>query len=202
VEWSTEERNELLATIEAAADRLDYLVGNLLDASRLQAGAVAVQARPVALDEVVGSVLLNLPEATDRVTVDVPEDLPLLNADPGLLERIIANLLDNALRHAGGSGPVEITAAAGAESAKIAIIDHGPGVRADDRERLFAPFQRLDDHDTNGVGLGLWVARGFAEAMGGALVADASSGGGLTMRLRVPLASAPVSEPPRSAAQE
>ena len=111
-------------------------------------------------------------------------------ADPGLLERVLANLLDNALRHAGDSAPVEVAATAGAESAKIAIVDHGPGVDAAERERLFAPFQRLDDRDTKGVGLGLSVARGFAEAMGGALAADQSTGGGLTMRLRLPLAPA------------
>ena len=195
VTWSEEERSELLATIEESADRLDSLLSNLLDASRLQAGAVAVQARPVALDEVVGTVLLGLPEASGKIKVDVPEDLPLLLADPGLLERVLANLLDNALRHAGESAPVQITATAGAESAKIAIVDHGPGVDPADRERLFAPFQRLGDHDTKGVGLGLSVARGFAEAMGGALAADQSTGGGLTMRLRLPLAPA---SPPRS----
>jgi two-component system sensor histidine kinase KdpD len=190
VEWSLEERDELLATIEASTDRLDALVSNLLDASRLQAGAVAVHARPVALDEVVGAVLLAIPDAASRIEFDIAEDLPLVNADPGLLERVLANLLDNALRHAGDSGPIQITAAAGAESAKLAIIDHGPGVSPTERERLFAPFQRLDDRSTGGVGLGLSVARGFAEAMGGALVAHQSPGGGLTMRLRLPLAPA------------
>jgi two-component system sensor histidine kinase KdpD len=202
VDWSTDERNELLATIEASADRLDALVSNLLDASRLQAGAVAVLARPVALDEVVGTVLLGLPDATDRIELDVPEDLPLVYADPGLLDRVLANLLDNALRHAGDSGPIQVTATAGAENAKLAIVDHGPGVTQAERERLFAPFQRLDDRDASGVGLGLSVARGFAEAMGGALVADQSPGGGLTMRLRLPLAPASPAAPtaPRSPA--
>jgi two-component system sensor histidine kinase KdpD len=188
VEWSTEERSDLLATIEASADHLDALVSNLLDASRLQAGAVAVHARPVALDEVVGAVLLGLPDAADRIELDVPEDLPLVYADPGLLERVLSNLLDNALRHAGESGPIQVTAAAGAESAKLAVVDHGPGVDPAEREQLFAPFQRLDDRGASGVGLGLSVARGFAEAMGGALVADESPGGGLTMRVRLPLA--------------
>ena len=110
-------------------------------------------------------------------------------ADPGLLERIFANLLENALRHAADGGPIEVTATAGERSAKIAIVDHGPGVGEGEHERLFTPFQRLDD-SSSGVGLGLSVARGFAEAMGGALVADHSTGGGLTMRLRLPLADA------------
>jgi two-component system sensor histidine kinase KdpD len=190
VRWSPQERDELLATIESSADRLDALVSNLLDASRLQAGALAVQARPVALDEVIGTVLLGLAGASERVEVDVPEDLPLVQADPGLLERILANLLDNALRHAGADDPVEISASAGASSAKIAIVDHGRGVSPAQRERLFEPFQRLDDSTSDGIGLGLAVARGFAEAMEGALVADQSVGGGLTMRLRLPLAGA------------
>ena len=196
VDWSHDERDELLAAIEDSADRLDGVVANLLDASRLQAGALAVDARPVALDEVVAAALLSIPQATDRVEVDVPEDLPLVLGDPGLLERILANLLDNAMRHAGSDAAIRVTARAGSSSAKVEVIDHGPGISAAQRERLFAPFQRLDDRSTtHGVGLGLSVARGFAEAMGGALVADGSAGGGLTMRLRLPLA-APAATPP------
>ena len=187
VTWSPEEQRELLGAIETSADRLNYLVANLLDASRLQAGVLAVQARSVAIDEVVSSALLSLPDAPEHVELDVPDDLPLVCADPGLLERIIANLVDNALRHAGG--PVQIRAVAADRSADLEIIDHGPGIGAGDHERLFAPFQRLDDHHTNGVGLGLWIARGFAEAMGATLVADPSAGGGVTMRLRLPLAA-------------
>lgn len=98
------------------------------------------------------------------------------------------NLLDNALRHGGSDQPVDITAVAGGESAKMEIADHGPGVSRELQERLFEPFQRLDDSTTTGVGLGLTVARGFIEAMGGAMVADRTPGGGLTMRLRLPLA--------------
>jgi K+-sensing histidine kinase KdpD len=187
VPWSAEERAALLATIETSADRLNGLVANLLDASRIEAGALAVNARPVALDETVGSALIGLGERAERVRVEVPEDLPLVVADPGLLERIVANLVDNALRH-GGTGPVEVSATAGGLSVKLAITDHGPGLDAAQRERLFAPFQQLGDQQPTGVGLGLAVAKGFAEAMDGALVADASPGGGLTMRLRIPVA--------------
>ncbi|HEX7289721.1 MAG TPA: ATP-binding protein [Conexibacter sp.] len=188
VTWSQEERDALLATIEQSADRLDAVVGNLLDASRLQAGAMSVHPEPVALDEVVSAALLALPEAAAHVEVAVPDDLPLVRADRGLLERVLVNLLDNALRHGASEQPVEVRAFAGAESAKVEIVDHGPGVPRDQHERLFAAFGRLDDHGTTGVGLGLAVARGFLEAMDGALVADATPGGGLTMRLRVPLA--------------
>jgi two-component system, OmpR family, sensor histidine kinase KdpD len=186
LEVSKTERDELLAAIEDSADRLDAVVVNLLDASRLQAGELTVRAQPVSLDEMVAAALLALPGASEHVAVEVPEELPLVNADPGLLERALVNVIDNALRH--GGGPVEVHAIAVTDNAKLEIVDHGPGVAADQRERLFAPFQRLDDGGKPGVGLGLSVARGFVEAMGGAMVADQTSGGGLTMRMRLPLA--------------
>jgi len=187
VEWTPDERAALLANIDDSADRLDAVVMNLLDASRLEAGAVAVAAEPVALVEVVGRALMALGGDVARVSVDVPEDLPLVCADVGLLERILVNLVDNGLRH-GGDGPVLVSATAGGESAKLTVVDHGPGVAGEDRERLFEPFQRLGDRG-GGLGLGLAVAKGLAEAMGGALVADTSPGGGLTMRIRLPLAA-------------
>ena len=187
VDWSDEQRRELLAAIEESTDRLDAIVENLLDASRLEAGALSVQPVPVALDEVIAAALLAVPGARDAVKVDVPEDLPLVLADPGLLERVLANLLENAVRH-GGGGQVEVTAVAGEESARIKVVDHGPGVPADQRERLFRPFERAAGGTPQGAGLGLTVARGFTEAMDGVLIADGSEGGGLTMRLRLPLA--------------
>jgi two-component system, OmpR family, sensor histidine kinase KdpD len=145
----------------------------------------------------VAAAVLAVPDAAAHVQIDVADDLPLVQADPGLLERILANLIDNALRHGGGRAPVQITAATGAASAKLAVIDHGPGVGADQRQQIFTAFERLDDHGPRvgvGVGLGLAVARRFAEAMDGALAADESPGGGLTMRLRLPLA--PIAAPP------
>lgn len=187
VQWSEQQRNDLLAGIEESADRLDTIVENLLDASRLEAGALSVQAVPVALDEVIGAALLSVPDARETVTVDVPEDLPLVLADPGLLERVLANLLENALRH-GRGGPVEVIATAGEMAARVKVVDHGPGVPESQRERLFQPFQRLEAGGSPGAGLGLTVARGFMEAMDGVLIADGSDGGGLTMRLRLPLA--------------
>jgi two-component system sensor histidine kinase KdpD len=189
VDWSPEETDELLATVEQSGDRLDSIVANLLDASRLQAGALSVQSRPVALDEAIGAAVLAVPGAAERVTIDVPEDLPLVQADPGLLERVLANLLDNAIRYGAGDRPVEVSASAGGTTASLKVVDHGPGVTETQRERMFQPFGRVDDRGTaRGVGLGLSVARGFMEAMDGVLIADGSSGDGLTMRLRLPLA--------------
>ena len=191
VEWSDEEREELLATIEESADRLDAVVGNLLDASRLQAGALSVQLEPVALDEVVAAALLALPgrrPSGSRSTS--PRTCRWCSADRGLLQRVLVNVARQRpaprRRRRAGRG----RARAGAESARIEIVDHGPGGRASATSGLFEPFQRLDDRGTEGVGLGLSVARGFVEAMGGAMVADPTPGGGLTMRIRLPLASA------------
>ena len=187
VEWSGDERAELLQTIEDSADRLDGVVSNLLDASRLQAGALTVTSEPVALDGVVAAAVLGL-SGRERVLIEVPEDLPYVRADRGLLERVLANVLDNALRHGGSERPVEVRAHAVGSSARVEISDHGAGVPEDARARLFEPFERLDGQDTYGLGLGLSVARGFVEAMGGALVADDTPGGGLTMRIRLELA--------------
>ena len=187
VDLTDDQRRELLGAIEESADALDTIVENLLDASRLEAGALSVHAVPVALDEVIAAALLAVPGAREVVAVDVPEDLPLVQADPGLLERVMANLLENAVRH-GGGGPVEVAAVAGDETARVKVVDHGPGVPEGERERLFRPFERAGDGARQGAGLGLTVARGFTEAMDGVLIADASDGGGLTMRLRLPLA--------------
>jgi two-component system sensor histidine kinase KdpD len=197
VDWSARDRDELLATIEDSTDRLDGIVANLLDASRLEAGAFSVQARPVALDEVVGAAVLAV--GAGGVRVSVPEDLPLVQADPGLLERVFVNLIDNAVRHGGGS--VEVSAAAGEFSARVKVQDDGPGVGESEREGLFEPFVRVGDRVAgSGVGLGLSVARGFTEAMGGALIADSAPGGGLLMRLRLPLASPAAEAPPGGSA--
>jgi two-component system sensor histidine kinase KdpD len=195
VVWSEQERGELLGTIEDSVDRLDGVVGNLLDASRLQTGTLSVRPQAVALDEIVASALLALPDTESRVTVDVAEDLPLVYADPGLLQRVLVNVLDNSLRHSGPSGATEVIAHPGSDTAKLEVIDHGPGVPDEQKAQLFEPFQRLDDRGPEGVGLGLAVARGFIEAMGGAMVADNTQGGGLTMRIRLVLAKPGSDEP-------
>jgi K+-sensing histidine kinase KdpD len=182
VAFSDADRDELLATVEESADRLDDLVENLLAMSRLQAGVLSVQARAVALDEVVSRAVLG----TSAVTLSVGDDLPLVQADPGLLERVVANLVSNAVR---ASGAVTVGATAGPSTVDIRVVDHGHGVPVEDRERIFAPFQRLDDKAADrGLGLGLAIARGFTEAMGGALTPTDTPGGGLTMTVTLPRA--------------
>ncbi|WP_030235146.1 MULTISPECIES: sensor histidine kinase [unclassified Streptomyces] len=182
VEWSEEDRAELLAGIEEGADRLDHLVGNLLDMSRLQTGTVTPLIREIDLDEVVPMALGGVPE--DSVDLDVPETLPMVGVDPGLLERAMANLIENAVKYSPSGAPVLVSASALADRVEVRVVDRGPGVPDEAKDRIFEPFQRYGDAPRGaGVGLGLAVARGFAEAMEGTLDAEDTPGGGLTMVL-------------------
>ncbi len=186
VAWSADEQAELLATAEESLDRLTRLVENLLDMSRLQAGALAVLLQPVALEEVVPRALDDLGEAGHAVVIEVPDTLPEVCADPVLLERVVGNLVGNALRHAPGSRPT-VTAHADGQHVELQVTDHGPGVPPESYQRIFAPFQRLGDTAADsGVGLGLALSRGLIEAMGGSLTPNPTPGGGLTMVVRLP----------------
>ncbi|MEV6316095.1 ATP-binding protein [Streptomyces sp. NPDC051776] len=181
---------ELLETIDAAADKMGDLVENLLALSRLQAGGLSVHPRPVTLDEVIAAALLHTPAPRGRTPdLEIADNLPLVLADPGLLERVIANLVANAFRASPPDRLVHLHARTAGERIQLQVIDHGPGVPAADRDRIFAPFQRLDDQSTTrGLGLGLAIARGFTEAMDGTLMATDTPGGGLTMTLTLPAA--------------
>ncbi|MUL49585.1 sensor histidine kinase KdpD [Mycobacterium sp. CBMA293] len=187
VGFSPEDTAELLATVEESVDQLTSLVGNLLDSSRLAAGVVKPELRTVYLEEVVQRALLGISRSTtgyghrglDRVKVEVGDAVAL--ADSGLLERVLVNLVDNALRYAPAS-VVRVNAGPVGERVLITIIDEGPGIPRGTEEEMFAPFQRLGDRDNStGVGLGLSVARGFVEAMGGTISATDTPGGGLTV---------------------
>ncbi|MEU7425537.1 sensor histidine kinase KdpD [Streptomyces sp. NPDC040750] len=193
VAWSEEDQAELLQGIEEGADRLDHLVGNLLDMSRLQTGTVTPLIREIDLDEVVPMALGGVPE--DSVDLDVPETLPMVAVDPGLLERSVANLVENAVKYSPRGRRVLVSASAMAERVEVRVVDRGPGVPDEAKDRIFEPFQRYGDAPRGaGVGLGLAVARGFAEAMGGTLNAEDTPGGGLTMVLSL-RAALPGAEP-------
>lgn len=188
VAWSEEDQAELLEGIEDGADRLDHLVGNLLDMSRLQTGTVTALIREIDLDEVVPMALGGVPDGS--VELDVPETLPMVAVDPGLLERSVANLVENAVKYSPSGHPVWVSASAIADRVEVRVVDRGPGVPDEAKERIFAPFQRYGDAPRGaGVGLGLAVARGFAEAMNGTLNAEDTPGGGLTMVLTLRAAS-------------
>jgi two-component system sensor histidine kinase KdpD len=187
VEWSEADQADLLATIEQNADRLDALIGNLLDMSRLHTGSLQPFLRPTAIDEVAPAALLGLDDSL-RLDMAVPDGFPLVLADPGLLERVLANLFSNALRHSPAARPPELQAELLEGTVLLEVVDHGQGVPDEQKDRMFEPFTRLGDHYP-GVGLGLAVAKGFAEAMGGRIMATDTPGGGLTVRIALPAAS-------------
>ncbi|MGW1344510.1 DUF4118 domain-containing protein [Kribbella sp. NPDC002412] len=203
VEWSESERAELLETADESLDRLTRLVDNLLDLSRLQARVLPVFTRPMALDEVMPGVLAELGDDGDKVTVDIPHTLPLVEADPALLERVIVNLVGNALRYSPPGRPPLLTGSALGDTVEIRVIDRGPGIPREHRDRVFAPFQRLGDTDnTVGVGLGLALARGLAEAMQGTVQPEDTPGGGLTMVVSIPTATLRPADAPVPGARE
>jgi two-component system sensor histidine kinase KdpD len=188
VDWDAEDHDELLATADESLDRLTHLVDNLLDMSRLQAGALSLFPRPVGLDEVVARALDNLEPAARGIAVDIPESLPEISVDPAIMERVIVNLTENALRYSPSGQPPLLTASALGDRVELRVVDRGPGIPEQDRDRMFVPFQRLGDTDnTTGVGLGLALSRGLTEAMGGSLTAEETPGGGLTMTVSVPV---------------
>jgi two-component system sensor histidine kinase KdpD len=188
VHFDDNDRAELLATADESLDRLDRLVANLLDMSRLQAGALGVSSIDVGAEEVVPRALDDLGPEGRTVTLHIPDDLPLVHADPGLLERIIVNLTANALRYSPAGHPPAITASTLGDTVEIRIIDHGPGIPEDRWNDVFLPFQRLGDRDNHtGVGLGLALSRGLTEAMAGTLNPEETPGGGLTMILALPV---------------
>ena len=179
--WSEEDRAELLAAIEDSTDRLDGIVGNLLDMTRLRAGGMHLALVEVAVEDLVARASAGLP---GTVEIDLPEDLPLVRVDAGLTERVLANLLANALRH--GGGRVEVSASPDGGMVRLLVVDHGPGVPAGFRERMFQPFARDELGSPEGVGLGLAVARGLAELQGATVFPSETPGGGLTMALALP----------------
>jgi two-component system, OmpR family, sensor histidine kinase KdpD len=188
------DHDELLATADGSLGQLERLADSLPDVSRLQAGALPVFPRSAHLGEIVVSSLGELGPSARAIRVDVPWHLPEVMADPAITERIIVNVIGNALRYAPAGSPLRLTAGALGDRVELRIIDRGLGIPEADRDQAFVPFRRLGSAGrTVGVGLGLAVSRGLAEAMGGTLRAGETPGGGLTMVLSLPAA------PPNSA---
>src|SRR5208282_3851079 len=134
----------------------------------------------------------NLDPAARGITVDIPVSLPEINVDPAILERVIVNLTENALRYSPAGKPPLLTASALGDRVELRVVDRGPGIPEPDKDQMFVPFQRLGDTDnTTGVGLGLALSRGLTEAMGGTLTAEDTPGGGLTMTVSVPTVTEP-----------
>jgi len=186
VSWSPEDERELLATIEESADRLHAIVANLLDLSRLQSDAVRPVIHELGLDDVVSRTVAELPDG-DAVELRFAAELPPVLADAGLLDRVVANLAENALRHSPPDRPVTVSTSQVEDRVQLRVVDHGPGVPDREKERMFEAFQRLGDSQRGeGLGLGLAVARGLTEALGGLLLAEDTPGGGLTMVVDLP----------------
>ena len=193
VAWDAEQRREFAETIDAEADRLNRLVGNLLDMSRLQAGAVQ-RRQPARLPRGRRRRRARLASTTTRTawTSTCPRRCRRGHVDPTLLERALANVVANALAWSPRTAPVRIEAAEVARPRPPARHRPRPRRRPADRERVFQPFQRLGDRDSEGgVGLGLAVARGFVEAIGGTIELDDTPGGGLTVLIDLPVAPVP-----------
>ena len=191
VEWSEPDRAELLATAQESLESLAALVTNLLDVSRLQAGALAVTATDLDVADVVLPALDELGLGPADVQLGIEDGLPDVLADAGLLQRVLVNLLDNAVRFSPPGVAPRLSASSFAGTVEIRIADRGPGVSTERKDDIFVPFQRLGDTDnTTGLGLGLALSKGFVEGMAGTLHAEDTPGGGLTMVIALPAASA------------
>ena len=190
VAWKPEQLAEALLTVDEETDRLNRLVGNLLDASRLQIGALAVELHPALIGDLVGAAQQSLNLAPGAVEVSIPEGAPAVRCDPALLERSLANVISNAVRHSPAGVPVRVECGAVGNEVHLRVIDRGPGIARTERTRVLSPFQRLGDQNTShGVGLGLSIAQGFVDAMSGTFTLDDTPGGGLTVTITMPRAT-------------
>ena len=183
IEWPEAVRAELLTTIEDQTDRLTELVSNLLEMSRIQSGAMSLTRRAVAVEDVVSAAIASIDRRGVDVSVDIAEEVPMWDVDPTLAERVVANLIDNAVKWTPQGRAVTVTANPDGGDVRLSIIDHGPGIPDDRRAEVFEPFQRLGDGTVGGTGLGLAVARGLTNALGGRLDIADTPGGGTTMQL-------------------
>jgi two-component system, OmpR family, sensor histidine kinase KdpD len=196
---SAEDRAELLATADESLRTLSDLVTDLLDVSRVEAGVLAVSLAPVDTAHVVLAAIEELGYGPEDVELALDADVPLVRADPVLLQRVVVNVLANARRHSPSDQRVRMATSSLGDLVQLRIVDHGPGVSAERQDEIFAPFQRLGDTDNStGLGLGLALSRGFTEGMGGTLTPEDTPGGGLTMVVELPVAASVPAESPRS----
>lgn len=187
VSWSDEDQDELKEAIEESADRLEALVGNLLDMSRIQVGALVAHPSAIDLGEVIPATLATLCDPV-RATWEIDPAARTVEADAGLLDRVLGNIVENALRYQPVTAPLSVHASRVADRVEIRVADTGVGVPAGEQELIFQPFQRHGDAPSgDGLGLGLAVARGLTEAMGGRLGAEPTPGGGLTLVITLPI---------------
>jgi two-component system sensor histidine kinase KdpD len=167
------EQDELLGTIQDEAERLNHFIANLLDMTRLESGALAPNLAAIDLGDVIGSVLRRAPLQLHKVSLDIEPGLPMLKLDPVLFEQVLFNLLDNAAKYAPAGSTITLKARRESGAVRLMVLDEGPGLPEEDRERVFDKFYRVRAADKKraGTGLGLAIARGFMESMGGTITA-------------------------------
>jgi two-component system sensor histidine kinase KdpD len=181
------DQKEMVAAVESSTEQLERLIDDLLDLSRIQSGLLHPMLRDRTLEEILPLAVAGYPPGA--VSLEIDETVPMVSTDAGLLERVVANLVSNAVRVSDGT-PVRVLAHVLPEAVEVLVVDRGRGVNPELRDRIFEPFQRLNDTSPGGLGLGLAVARGLTDAVGGTLTAEDTPGGGLTMVLSVPRAAA------------
>jgi two-component system, OmpR family, sensor histidine kinase KdpD len=197
LELDAHDRAALLSTIDAEAKRLERLVGNLLDLSRLEVGAAAPRLELWTIEDLVGRALADLGAAAERVSVSIEDDLPPIRVDGTQIERVLVNLLENALKFSSPTDPVALSAEHTDGDVIVRVLDAGPGLAEEDRERVFEPFERGADAGTRpGAGLGLAIARGFTHANGGRVWAEPADAGGTSFVVALPAAAATGSRSP------
>ena len=199
VSWDDATRRDFLLTIDEETDRLTRLVGNLLDMSRIEAGALRPHREPYALDELLWGAIdrLSPPDVAGRVRVTVAADVPLVPLDPVLMERVFGNLLENAVKYAPPATPIAVAVERHGGDVWAGISDAGPGVPPGERARIFERFYRTgQSRSVRGSGLGLAISRGFVAAHGGRLWVEDAPGGGARFVVELPSAAAEEPEEP------
>jgi two-component system sensor histidine kinase KdpD len=196
LDLTPEDRAELLETIRVEVKRLDHLVGNLLDLSRLEAGAARPRPRVSTVDDLLARALDAAGADAERVSVALAAETPLVYVDADQIERVLVNLLENALKFSPPGEPVEVTVENSESEIVVRVSDRGPGVAPDELERVFDAFARArTDESARGTGLGLAIARGFAQVNGGRLWIESTTDQGATFALALPVADVPAPAP-------
>jgi two-component system sensor histidine kinase KdpD len=187
----TQQEDELIGTIQEEADRLNHFIANLLDMTRLESGALAPNLAAIDLGDVIGSVLRRAPIQSHKMVLDLEPSLPMARLDPVLFEQVLFNLLDNAAKYAPAGSTITLKALRESGAVRLMVLDEGPGLPEEDRERVFDKFYRVRAADKKraGTGLGLAIARGFMESMGGTITAaNRSDRSGAVFTLTIPVA--------------
>jgi two-component system sensor histidine kinase KdpD len=198
-------RTDLLRTIEEEAARMSRFVANLLDMTKLEAGAIQLKREPADIAEIVGSALQRLKGVTEGFTVrfDIEPDLPLVPLDVLLMEQVLMNVLDNAAKYAPPASTIRISARRKQDAVIIEVMDEGPGIPEDRLTRIFEKFHRVHggDRQRAGTGLGLAICRGFVDAMGGTITAaNRTDRSGAIFAIRLSLAAEALAIEPGAAA--